>query len=256
MLRRVFIASSALALIALIADPGARAEQITAKKKRRKLPAVQNIREGAGKNTGKDDQPNVHWSSKAGGVRGSTKGKTAPSAHGKEANKSYRRVTMVRIGLSGFAWLAAALAAASTVSPADANETMLLRVPVKLKKLLPEVASVKVGCVPRKGNISVGIGYAERNISGGALDEVVEVIAKPQPNKTLVGVDNYTCWFQIRGEWWENPRVGSPPNPKLWLLARPDEFFKSEFNHSVVPGKFNDGIAGPGDLTAPPKPKQ
>lgn len=78
MLRRVFIASSALALIAVIADPGARAEQITAKKKRRKLPAVQKIREGAGKNTGKDDQPNVHWSSKAGGVRGSTKGKTAP----------------------------------------------------------------------------------------------------------------------------------------------------------------------------------
>ncbi len=75
MLRRVFIASSALAALAFLVDPGARAEQIAAKKKRRKLPAVQKIREGAGKNTSKDDQPNVHWSSGMGGVRGSTKGK-------------------------------------------------------------------------------------------------------------------------------------------------------------------------------------
>ena len=36
---------------------------------------MQKIREGAGKNTSKYDQPNVHWSSGIGGVRGSTKGK-------------------------------------------------------------------------------------------------------------------------------------------------------------------------------------
>lgn len=71
MLRKLAVYSAVLAVFT-VPITMAYAEQLTAKKKRTSLPAVQKVRDAAGRSATKSD-PGVAWISGMGGVRGNTK---------------------------------------------------------------------------------------------------------------------------------------------------------------------------------------
>ena len=71
MLRRLAAYSAALTVLT-VPITMAYAEQLTAKKKRASLPAVQKVRDAAGRSATKSD-PGVAWISGMSGVRGNTK---------------------------------------------------------------------------------------------------------------------------------------------------------------------------------------
>ena len=155
---------------------------------------------------------------------------------------------------------AACLAVSVGAAVADNPETIRLRVPVKLKKMLAE--QVSVVCSIRSGNMqqlggSTPSGW--RNIVNGEFDQVVEVAVTPLEGKTFAEAKNYRCTLSLKAS--ENsmgaPAQGTPPYYYLPYLAKPDEFFRAEITGPLDGGgKVVDGIVGPKDLTVQPKQKQ
>lgn len=158
-----------------------------------------------------------------------------------------------------FKWLvAAALGVAMPLGPAVADnpQSITLRVPVKLKKMLPEAETVTVKCVlENDGQFS-----EPRKIVNGEFDQVIEMVFTAKAGETFAEAKSYFCLLLINhGSSFTNaPQVGTPPHPSrpLHLLARPDEFFQDKVTGPLDGGTFVDGIVGPKDLAVPPKPRQ
>lgn len=154
-------------------------------------------------------------------------------------------------------WLMAGalgLALTAGAAVADHPQSIKLRVPVQLKKMLPEAKTVTVKCSLVGANTVI---FSEpRNIVNGECDQVIETVFTAKAGETLPEAQSYLCQLLInRGSWETTPRVGTPPDPSrpLHLLARPDEFFQAEVRGPLGGGKVVDGIVGPKDLTIGPK---
>ena len=157
-------------------------------------------------------------------------------------------------------WLVAgALGVAVSIGAAVAgsNESITLRVPVKLKKMI--AASTLVQCtIYDDSSNTLGSLYSQPvDIVNGELDQVFELDLVPHPEKTFAAARSYVCTLQLLGGVGpQPPHQGTPPDPKPYLLARPDEFFQNKVSGPLDGGTFVDGIAGPKDLAVPPKPKE
>jgi hypothetical protein len=134
--------------------------------------------------------------------------------------------------------LAGALGLALLGGPAAANETITLRVPVQLKKMLAD--KVRVECIIFRGGNQSLTGHQAHNVSAwydianGEFDQIIEMAMTAGSGNTLVGTDQYRCQLQLPTG---NPGghtlaiQGTPSgnnDPKLPLLAKPDQFFRAQ----------------------------
>src|SRR5262245_37733114 len=116
----------------------------------------------------------------------------------------------------------------------QAAESVTLRVPVKLKKMVAEQARVTCQIWPQG---EVGQGYAKASsasewfsILNGEFDRVIEMIMTSAETH-LAGTDQYVCKLELPGGQVTGtiPTQGTPSGPddhKLPFLAKPDQFFR------------------------------
>jgi hypothetical protein len=158
-------------------------------------------------------------------------------------------------------WLVAGvLGVAVPLGPAVADniEAVKLRVPVKLKKMLPEADRVSLYCRIRGEDAGLPLGYKSsepQNIVNGHFDKVVEVVVRPTAPMTFTAAKSYSCVLLVHSTTGpvSKPEKGTPPDESLWSLAKPDEFFRNEVTGPLDGGKFVGGIVGPEDVTVEPK---
>jgi hypothetical protein len=158
-------------------------------------------------------------------------------------------------------WLVAGLlGVAVPLGPAAADtiEAVKLRVPVKLKKMLPEADRVSMSCrIVGEDADGPPLGYEvsePKNIVNGHFDQVFEVVLRPIGTNTFTAAKSYKCVLLVHsGSIVSKPEKGTPPNESLWSLAKPDEFFRNEVTGPLDGGKFVGGIVGPEDVTVEPK---
>ena len=137
---------------------------------------------------------------------------------------------------SSLRWLVACtLGIGVPVGAAVANETITLRVPVQLKKMVAD--KVRVECIIfRDGNMSLS-GHQAHNLSAwydivnGEFDQITEMA---MIGGSFVGTDQYRCQLRLpTGDPGGHALAiqGNPSgnnDPKLPLLGKPDQFFRAE----------------------------
>lgn len=166
-----------------------------------------------------------------------------------------RRLLMALLACTACMALAAGMATAE-----DNYNSITMRVPMKLKKMLPEAKWASVWCEIRDddGNL-----LSKRNknagLGDGDLDYVAELAFTPMPGKTFFKATSYQCLLALHTADVDNskiyPLVGTPPRADLYRWARPDEYFLQMVKGRLDGGTVNPGIAGPKDLTIQPKTK-
>ena len=141
--------------------------------------------------------------------------------------------------------LAAALGLAPPAGPLAA-EPVTLRVPVQLKKMVAEKA--KVSCSLGHDGKYVG-GNKTFDIVNGEFDQVIEIVITPVVGMTFVGTDQYSCTLLVGAG--AVPQQATPSgnnDPKLYYLAKPDQFFRAQ-----TTGRLDGvGVVNP-DLGGGPK---
>jgi hypothetical protein len=155
--------------------------------------------------------------------------------------------------------LAGVVGLALLVGPAVAQsgESVTLRVPVKLKKMVAEQARITCQIWPQ-GHGSQGYAKASSasewfNIPNGDFDQVIEMIMTSSPGKHFAGTDQYVCRLELPGGLTTGtiPSQGTPSGPndhKLAYLAKPDQFFRAQ-----AKGRLDGmGVVNP-DLGGAPK---
>jgi len=155
---------------------------------------------------------------------------------------------------------AAGLAVSVGAAANDNYDAIKLRVPVKLKNMLPQARYASVKCEIRDGNAhQLGEEWALRAIQTVNFDDVLEIVVNPKAGKTFFEAKSYSCFFylsQQKNTGMLPPLQGTPPKTDLFRYGKPDEYFMQAFTGPLDGGKFNPGIAGSKDLTIGPKQKQ
>lgn len=163
-------------------------------------------------------------------------------------------------------WLVAiALAVAVPIGPAAADnyKSITLRVPVKVKNMVPEAERLRVQCsVSGVGGGLGAVHSAPHNIVNGEFDQIIEVVVTPYDGKNFLEAKTFVCRLEIGKSdgAWNAPRKETPTSNDLYdlyRLAKPNEFFQAIVNGPLAGGpKFVDGIVGADDLAVEPKQKQ
>jgi hypothetical protein len=137
------------------------------------------------------------------------------------------------------------LAAGVLIHSPAISETVTVRVPVKLKNILPEAKAAQVWCRLRdaEGKDVAGPSNKGKPLTGDSLDEVFEVTLDLPADKFALA-KSYHCYLALGPAYGHSivrsKGMAPDPTPEVQYQGRPDEFFRSE-----VSGPIGNPVAQP-----------